>query len=166
MQAFRTEPQDCLPSASFLCMDFWRSPGHPQSAQRGCGTCVSEWGMGISMWQLHLPYSIACQTFFFLNQIFQILVSLLFFFFFSHTWSRHYNIQVKAIGHWLAYLTWNFQPFLFAHLRSVRVESNFLPVQMGLGRLVLGQIFIWQVCLHGIQQLQKVILLPNCNNKT
>lgn len=54
-------------------------------------------------------------------------------------------------------------PFLFAHLPRVWVESHFLPVQMGLGRLVLGQIFFWQVHLHGIQQLQQVILLPNCN---
>lgn len=99
MQAFRTEPQDCLPSASFLCMDFWRSPGHPQSAQRGCGTCVSEWGMGISMWQLHLPYSIACQTFFFFKSDISntSIITFFFFFFFPHLVS---SLQHTSESHW------------------------------------------------------------------
>lgn len=60
-----------------------------------------------------------------------------------------------------AHLFGDLLPLQLAHLGRVGVEGHLLPVQVGLRRLVLGQVLRWQCQLHGLQQLEHVLLHPH-----
>lgn len=69
------------------------------------------------------------------------------------------HILLLHVSQWMSFchyphLSWDLEPFLFAHLSWVRVKSNFPPVKVGLSCLILGQVLLRQIHFHGIQEFQ------------